>query len=563
MKELLKKTAWLWPLLAAAALLALQVPWTETLTYQRYDEGYTGCLMTSRALGFRLHDDLWIDQPPLFFTLLFAWFHWFGASLLKGRALVFLLSVLFSGLFFDTIRRRSTPAAAWLALVFLLTRPVYAMMSVTMIQELPAYTFAGLALWLATVRTGHKRPGLLLALSAVAMGCALLVKLSAAPFVPLIAFDLFCRPRQPAARPSSRLLSIAAWGLIAGVSFAAIGWLMGADFRELVQAHLNPMETPILSLRSGTRMLPVFVFANWIPMLLAAPSFVYGLRLREYSFGPPLLWLFLNAVLLNFYKPVADHYEIHVIVPLCWLAGATLARAASGRWLALAGTVALAAIPGNRFILRAPNWQVYPGTLAAVREYAPRTRWMAAIECQIYPFAAGVNVIPDLYSTSLKRMLSGRMSSENTLQQIKQYRPEQVMMDNAFGYSPELAAYLAAHYRCRLPDNAYAQWVRSDVADPAGGWLADPFRDMALGRNEARLKPFSLALHFLKLNQPPNARLILEQALELRTPALAPHRRDAWGLLGDILQREGREDEARECFQKARAPLSSGGAPAP
>ena len=560
MKELAKKTAWLLPFLAAAVLLALQVPWTETLTYQRYDEGYTGCLMTSRALGFRLHDDLWIDQPPLFFTLLQTWFRWFGASLLTGRALVFLLSILFAGLFFDTIRRRSSPTAAWLALVFLLTRPVYAMMSVTMIQELPAYMFAGLALWLVTLRSGHKRPRLLLVLSAVSMACSLLVKLSTAPLVALIAFDLFYCSGRPPGRPATRLLPIAAWGLIVGLSFAGLGWLMGADFRELVQAHLNPMNTPILPQRSGARMLPVFVFANWIPMLLAAPSFVLALRRREYPFAPPLLWLFLNAVLLNFYKPVADHYEIHVIVPLCWLAGAALARSVSGRWLALAGCAALAAIPGNRFMLRAPTWRVYPDALAAVREYAPRTRWMAAIECQAYPFIAGVHVIPDLYTTSLKRMLSGKMSSENTLRQIRQYRPEQVMMDNAFGYSPELAAYLSGFYRARFPDNAYMQWVRSDIADPKTRWSSDPLGEAVMARNEARLRPFEVSAHLLRSGQPRLAGDILRRALDIRSPALAPWRRDAWGILGEILRQEGREAEAQECFRKAGAPLSSGGA---
>ena len=553
MKELLNKTAWLWPMLAAALLLALQVPWTETLTYQRYDEGYTGCLMRALSAGSRLYDDLWLDQPPLFFTLLFAWFCWLGASLLKGRALVFLLSLLFAGLLFDTIRRRSSITAAGLALVFLLTRPVYAMMSVTMIQELPAYTFAGLALWLVTVRSGHKRPGLMLGLSAVAMACSLLVKLSMAPMVLILAFDLYHRPGPSTGNPAPRLVPIVVWGLIVGLLFILLGCLMGADFRELVQAHLQPMTTPILPQRSGTRMLPAFVFANWIPMLLAAPSFVYALRRREYAFGPPLLWLFLNAVLLNFYKPVADHYEIHVVVPLCWLTGAAVARAVSGRWLVLAGCVALAAIPSNRFLLRAPTWQVYPGALAAVREYAPRTRRMAALECQVYPFIAGVDVIPDLYTTSLKRKLSGRMSSDETLQLIREHRPEQVMRDKAFGFPPELAAHLTGAYRARFPDNMHMQWVRSDIADPKTRWSTDPFGEAVMARNEARLHPFQVSLHLLRGGQDQLAGNLLKLALDIRSPALAPWRRDAWGILGEIRRREGREAEARECFRQARA----------
>ncbi|MBU1693526.1 MAG: glycosyltransferase family 39 protein [Verrucomicrobia bacterium] len=564
--------AGLLPFIAASVLLALQVPWSETLTYQRYDEGYNGIQAVLYGQGYNFFTDMWLDQPPLLFILLRAWFFWFGTSLTSGRVMILLLSILFAGLLYDVIRRRSGRVAAGLGLVFLVTQPSYVMMSMTMIQEIPAYAFAVLALWLETLHPNRLRRGWVLALSGMAMAISLHMKLVTAPLILVIAVDLGWWSRDQREKCAPGIRQALFWCTVTGLAFVGMGWLTGLDFGQLLRPHINPLQLPLFQDRSGARMLPLFIFAHWIPLLLAIPSFFYALRQREVPFALPLLWMALNVILLNFHKPIWDHYEIHVAVPLSWLAGIAVTRVAKDisatkrrllvtpegpmdgarRWIVLTGLTALAAIPGNRYYLREPGWRVFSNTLAAVREYGPRTHWMAAIECQIYPFLAGVRVIPALSSTSFKRRLIGNLDSRAIMGALERYRPEQIVFDNRYAYSPELGAYLTNHYMARLPDSAYIQWVRRDVTAPDGGWSADPLTETILGRNEARLAPLQHALLFLQHGQLQEAKSLLQLGLRLRSPALAELHRNAWRLLGEILLKEGQESEARQCFQRAR-----------
>ncbi len=190
--------------------------------------------------------------------------------------------------------------------------------------------------------------------------------------------------------------------------------------------------------------------------------------------------------------------------------------------------------------MRAPVWRIDPRALAAVREYAPRTRWMAAIECQLYPFLADVPVIPDLYSTSLKRRLSGHYQPHRILDGLQRFRPEQVLLDSRFDYPPALRDYLAVNYRARFPGAVYVQWVRRDIADPSHDWSQDPFREAVMSLNEARLKPFPLALHLLRLGRPGQAQAMLQLALDLQSPALAAHAIEARRVLLEIDRRQPR-----------------------
>lgn len=544
------------PFAVVLILLALQVPWSEGVSFQRWDEGYNGVQAVLYGRGYRFYTDMWLDQPPLLFVLLNAWFYWFGATLSAGRALALLSAVVAGGAFYHAIRLRAGRAAAALALVFMACGEMYAMMSVTMVQTFPALALAGLSCWSLARHRRQPRPGRL-ALSAACMAASLQVKLIAAPLMLALAADLLW-PRTRDRRTFARgLAETAAWCGLVGAGFVALGLWTGLDLRHLLTPHWNPVQSGLFQDFAGVRRLPGFFAAQYLLMLLSLPAAARALLGREREAALPLLWVTLSAVLIYFHRPVWDHYEVLVAVPLGWLAGVGCAGAPrrNARGLALlAALAALAGIPVHHVRLRAPAWRLDGDVRAAVAEYRTATRWMAAVESQVYPFVEGLRVIPELASTAIKRLLGSELGAAATLELIERYRPEQVLLDTRFPPTPALARHLQDNFRARLAGGNFIQWVRRETIAThagAGNWLEDPLDAALLGRNAARMSPYAFSLQYLAHGNARDAARLLRRALRIRTPALLGSVAEAHELLGEIALQEGQPGPAMQSFQEA------------
>lgn len=544
------------PFAVVLLLLALQVPWSERVSFQRWDEGYNGVQAVLYGMGYRFYTDMWLDQPPLLFVLLNAWFYWFGATLSAGRALALLSAVVAGGAFYHAIRLRAGRAAAALALVFMACGEMYAMMSVTMVQTFPALALAGLSCWSLAWHRLRPRADRV-ALSAVCMAASMQVKLIAAPLMLALAADLLW-PRTRDRRACLRgLAETAAWCGLIGIAFVALGLWTGLDFRHLLKPHWNPVQSGLFQDYAGARRLPGFFAAQYLLVLLSLPAAARALLGREREAVLPLLWVVLSAVLIFFHRPVWDHYEVLLAVPLGWLAGVGCAGAArrNARSLALLATLAaLAGIPVHHVRLRAPAWRLDGDVRAAVTEYRTATRWTAAIECQVYPFVEGLRVIPELASTAIKRLLGSELNGSTTLDLLERYRPEQVLLDTRFPYPPGLAGHLQANFHARLAGGNFIQWVRRDIAADrtgAGGWLEDPLDAALLSRNDARMSPYAFSLQYLARGNTRDAARLLQRALRIRTPALLGAVAEAHELLGEIALQEGQPGPAMQSFQEA------------
>lgn len=535
----------LWPFAATALLLALVFPWGADVSLEQPDEGFNGQQAVLYGRGYRFYTDMWLDQPTLPFIALNGWFRWFGATLWSGRGLVFVTSVLLAGCLYHTARLRAGRVAAGMTLLLLITGQAYIQMSMTMIQAIPALAFATLSLLLLTL-CRRRFSYLLLAASAAAMALSLHLKLTGGILAPLLAADLFWHPR-PARRAA--WVDPLLWCAIVGASFLALGWATGVDWRALFFSHAVAQTASRFA--SGAQRVPLFLVHNYYPALLALPALALALRDRDREQLVPLGWLALTLLLLYRHRPVWGHYEIMLTVPLSWAAGLGAAACAGpgrrGRLLlAVIAAAAFCQLPGLRDRLSYPPMRLDPETMAMVREYAPRTRWIVAIDCQTYAFAAGLTVPPEVASTPEKRYLVKAISAARVGEVIERYGPEQVLLDPRYPLPARPMDFLQTHYRARFPGGNFIQWVRRDLASPSGGWAEDPAGEALLVRRHARVAPFEQA-RWLAGNGLSGAALrILDQALAAHAPSILRQREAAEKLRALLLRKAGAQEQPIE-----------------
>lgn len=535
----------LWPFAVAALWLALMFPWGAMVSLEQPDEGFNGQQAMLYGQGYRFYTDMWLDQPTLPFIALSRWFRWFGATLWSGRSLIFLTSVLLAGCLYHTARLRAGRVAAGMTLLLLITGEAYIWMSMTLIQAIPALAFAILSLLLLTLcrrRFSH----LLLAASAVAMALSLHLKLIGGILAPLLAADLFWHPR-PARRAT--WVDPLLWCGIVGASFLALGWATGVDWHALFFSHAVAQTTSRFA--SGAQRVPRFLVHNYYLALLALPALARAIRNRDREQLVPLGWLLLTLLLLYRHKPVWGHYEIMLTVPLSWAAGlgAAICAGPTQRGRGLLVVIAAAVcfqLPGIRDRLRYPPTRLDPETLAMIREYAPRTHWIVAIDCQTYAFAAGLTVPPEIASTPEKRYLVKAISASRVGELIERYRPEQVLLDTLYPLPAPTTDFLLTHYRARFPGGNFIQWVRRDLAPAADGWAEDPAGEVLLIKRHARAAPFEQARWMAESGRPREALRILDQALTAHAPSLLRQREAAAKLRARLGHATGAQEQPME-----------------
>ncbi|MEM9252601.1 MAG: hypothetical protein AAGB29_09665 [Planctomycetota bacterium] len=357
-------------LLLAVALYAVVWWWLGTLPAPMqldFDEGIQvgkGLLVQD---GWRIHDDVWSDQPPLMSHYL-AWWHRSGLGqgwggdvdpLVEGRRMVALFAIGGLVLVGRLTRRMVLEASggkagsgeggsgAWgwavvaglIAMVLVLGGRRYARLGVSAMVGIPAIVTALLAVWVAWGPRDEKAAWrwVWLVISGLLFAAALQVKLFVFMLIPatlgLVAWrewvDATTRGRSVRAFGGP-----VAWLAALAVGFAlvaeALGWLtvaqnvaphmaeVGEGGGELVASVVDNVY------RIGQLLLEDALLVAW-----AAIGVVMAVQRRRWAWVAwPGAWAAASVIALLFADPLQSHHRLMFTIPLAMIAAAGMVELA-------------------------------------------------------------------------------------------------------------------------------------------------------------------------------------------------------------------------------------------
>jgi 4-amino-4-deoxy-L-arabinose transferase-like glycosyltransferase len=435
------------------------------------DEGFELVKAFLCHRGFHLYSEIWSDQPPLFTQALAALFATTGPSVLWARLLTLLFSAgLLCGVF-DLVRQKSGLVAASSAVLLLTSAPLYLTLSVSVMQEVPAFSLGVLSVAAAS-RWAEGRKLSWLVGSGVLFAAALMIKFTAALFVPamLVMAGLM--------GPSGAKRTTAMWAGTTGAALLLLGFALGLrSLSTLVVPHLEPRIIPGVS-RPSDFVFPATLFVeHWDVYLttIVAVCLVASKKLWREAAVP--MALLATASLVHWlHRPWWSPYYLHHAIPLSWLAGIgirelagevreglrsrknlRLRTAAAAALLAILAVQSVTRFIGEVGVIRSVRTITSDRMLARVVSFRSRTRWIYT-QPAIYAFHAGIAVPPELAVLSLKRFWSGQMTWKRLLDTVQKYHPEQLLLLKTT-MGPEWAHFLNADYRVELDDGERILYV--------------------------------------------------------------------------------------------------------
>ncbi len=202
------------------------------------DEGFELMKGLLCSKGYKLYSEIWSDQPPVLSLLLASSFKHWGADIRVARLMAAGFGLLLFASFYRLVNWRSGAWAAFPAVFLLVPAPGVLELSVSVMQEVPAFATALVAVWLLFHWRDRRHWGWLLA-SGAAFGLALEIKLTAGLIVPAIAMEIFLSHfshRTTSWKQSGSCLLY--WGTAGVAAFAVIGLIWGGgSFQSAWRAH--------------------------------------------------------------------------------------------------------------------------------------------------------------------------------------------------------------------------------------------------------------------------------------------------------------------------------------
>lgn len=449
------------------------------------DEHYecTKALLTSK--GLLLYTQVWSDQPPLFTSLLAAACGAFECSLLVCRTVVLCFTMVLLTGFASLVAAAAGRAGVVCAFIVLCCAPMFHVLSVSVMQEVPAFSMAVVALWAGHKWAASDRPVWAFA-SGAALGLAAGLKLTSLMVAPalcvLVLSGKACKER-------CRL-----W--LAGCSFAAgcaaVGlWIHGQypqlDFATLLTQHLSP-HVRQRALNGDGMTFSIRLFSTHLDAMLPAvvACVLHVLNRDVRPILVPATWLLSALIVHELNVPYWDFYYLHFAIPLAWLSGCGFAavfrqtreHAASlespqlYQWAAWGGMGALLLaymlVQGGVRVqasARRMDARVRVGDLALVRElatYAPKARWIYT-RATMYAFVTGLKVPPELAVVSFKRIASGSLDDDRILRIIRMYKPDLILVPS---YEPSGDEWneLLSKYEASFAEDNLLLYVRKGFA---------------------------------------------------------------------------------------------------
>lgn len=476
------KATWFYflPVVLVFALMtgaAMFVPLSTAIELGR-DEGFELAKAFLYHQGIPLYSRVWNDQPPLFTGLL----HWVflvtGPSLLAARLLVLGFGLLLLGSLAGAVARRSGRVSAVAATLLLAASPFFLSLSVSVMQEIPAFGLGMASLLVLMIGGGSRR---LAVWAGLLLGCALMVKFTAALLIPAMLMLMALQGSEWKSRfKTAAALSTAALAacMVAGA------WFGFGGFSMLAQPHIQPQSLPGISKASDYRFPFKIVAEHWEGYACVLGALVAAWKRRLWrELAVPLTLLVTVTLVHLLHRPWWYCYYLHHAIPIAWIGGVLMRelgrapvaalKAASLNPKALAAVAALAMV-GCVSLLRVEHEFRRILTSARIQDSAvlaridalqKETQWFYA-QPVIYSFHARLPVPPELAVVTLKRYWSGQMTWQELFRTVSAYRPEQMLLFKAT-MGPEWKELLATQYRLDWEDAEMALYVqKSLVATP-------------------------------------------------------------------------------------------------
>lgn len=436
------------------------------------------------ARGHALYDEVWNDQPPLHTALLALAFKVFGPGIGVARAVAAGFGLALVAGAWAAVRQRCGAVAAYVAAFALVASPEVFRLAVSVMLEGPAFAVALWALW-AAGRWEQNRCWRWLVLSGAVYGAALQIKLTAAVAGPALLAGLALAGRGEGWARWTREVArdVAVWSGAAVGVFVGLGAVLGGTYDLLWASHAEAggLSAEARSMAFTPRLLlqqPEVLWCGGVGL-----AFVVG-RGQWRRMAVPLVWLGTALGVAVVHRPWWHYYYLHLAIPLAWLAGHGLAEglrwtwgAAAGRllgWQFVAGLAGVSLLMGElvstgglRLVEEVELVRELPrvrdnALVEQMRRYAQGTRWVYT-RFTMYPFHAGLEVVPELAVLPLKRFWSGRITGEQIVAMLRARRPELVLLSTERG-SAELEEWLAVEYVRVYEDAAHRLYVVRELA---------------------------------------------------------------------------------------------------
>jgi len=463
--------------LGLAAVIVLFFPFRYRIEFDA-DEGVNAIKAMMVLRGYRLYADIWSDQPPLFTYLLAGWFRVFGLRAVVGRGLVLLFSTALVSLGASYLRRFWGGLAAVCALGTFLLLPFFPRLSVSMMIGLPAISLAFASFYaLARWHEGHRLPWLLI--SALLLGLSILTKGFTFILAPIwfLGIILSVRGREAREKPGAKAWTgPALWlGLLVliGVT-AAVGLVGVGNLDQLVDVHLQAGQTEAFEVSSTHPPLGYYLSESMTLFLLAAAGAWTAVRRRSWTALYLAAWIVVGYVLLAVNNPAWYHHQLLLTVPatvLASIAVATSIRDLAGirnrpsTPLGVVGNLACVGlflaflsvrVPGtlDGLDVRLPNFRgPSPGEeaerelLGVMGNHVAETHWLYT-DRPMFAFLTQLPVPPNLAVITSKRLLTGRLTEEEVLRTLEEYKPEMIL--NARFSLPAVQEYMRTRNYARI-----------------------------------------------------------------------------------------------------------------
>ena len=445
-----------------------------------YDEGPHMMMARLVRSGYRLYTEVYSARPPLLIYSIALAFAISGASVQAARMIIVVYSTI--GLLATGLLAREMGGyrAGLGAIVLLALSPDFFVYSRACMGDIPSMSMAVVAIFLALVhrRSGSKR---WLALSGLAISLALLLTPLPLFVVPLLGLIVMLSEFDIGAQLSKRSLKLDdRWPTVA-LDFIWLGTpLVLSCLCCLLIYDFGPIYDQLVgSLLQGRVAFPPDPLSNWqksVAYLVLSNAglsalAIYGLWVafarRLTQAVPMTAWLLLTALGLVSHSPLWDHLLTSWLFPLSILAGIALddigrrltALARQGldwseaRPLAVglaAALVYLCNLPAmirlDEQLLAAPTSEA---ALDAVHflEAATSPQDLVITDEQLIAFWARRDVPPPLTDTSFKRVMSGRLTTDQLVALTQEYNPAAIVLWNrAFALLPGYRAWIEDHY---------------------------------------------------------------------------------------------------------------------
>jgi 4-amino-4-deoxy-L-arabinose transferase-like glycosyltransferase len=376
-----------------------------------YDEGVYWESLRSMAAGHQLFGEIYSSQPPGFLLLLYPFFGLLGQSLLAARLGVLLLFLAGMVGAYRTVSLLAGRGAGLLAMAVLAADPIGFRESVALQADAPAMALALLAVALGVqAGAGGRGGGLAAAGAGALLALAVLVKPLAGAAGAGLLMALWMAP-VPGRERVRTLALMAGGGLLAATAILLPFQPVWAElWRQSVGLHFVARASELGGIDIHNSLPEVPLLAAGVAGLLVALRRAPRLALVVGS------WAAASALMLAVQKPLWPHHLVALTVPLSLLAGG-LAHLGTRFELGYLRGAAVVVIVALSFW---GAWRIQLGQMsdshfrlaAAGIQAATSPSAPVVTDDQYLAALAGRNTPPQLVDTSLVRVTSGDLSTE-------------------------------------------------------------------------------------------------------------------------------------------------------